>query len=194
MLIVLYDDLIHADFEPVVLSQVGSRNAGRATYILWERDGVVSSALPAEYEDEPVADLRWIEDRVWTWSWYVQTKVLRGELYETLDGLQYLRDNVLFKLLAMHRGERPAGARRVETRLGGWAQRFADTLPVLSGGSMMNALRATMALYQDLADPLLDRYRVEAARAARAAALGALEAGFDWKPPESESPGTNAEH
>jgi hypothetical protein len=41
---------------------------------------------------------------MWTWSWYIQTKVLRGELYEALDGLQYVRDNVLFKLLAMHAG------------------------------------------------------------------------------------------
>jgi hypothetical protein len=81
---------------------------------------------------------------MWTWSWYVQTKVLRGELYEALDGLQYMRDNVLFKVLAMHRGERPAGARRVETRLGEWTQQFADTLPVLTGESMMHALRATM--------------------------------------------------
>jgi hypothetical protein len=185
MLIVLYEDLIHADFEPVAVSNVGPRNAGRAAHVLWERDRVVSSALPGTHEDDDATDLRWIEDRVWTWSWYIQTKVLRGELYETLDGLQYMRDNVLFKLLAMHRGERPSGARRVESRLGEWAQQFADTLPELSGDSMMNALRATMTLYQALADPLLNRYRVEPARAARAAALGALEAGFDWNPPKS---------
>ena len=185
MLIVLYEDLIHADFEPVAVSNVGARNAGLAALILWERDGVVSSALPAEYQENHVTDLQWIEERVWTWSWYIQTKVLRGELYETLDGLQYMRDNVLFKLLAIHRGERPGGARRVEPRLGEWAQQFADTLPELSGESMMNALRATMTLYQALADPLLNQYRVEAAQAARAAALGALEAGFDWNPPRS---------
>jgi hypothetical protein len=187
MLIVLYEDLIHADFEPVAVSHVGPRNAGLAVHVLWERDGIVSSALPGTHEDDPAADLRWIEDRMWTWSWYVQTKVLRGELYEALDGLQYMRDSVLFKLLAMRRGERPSGARRVEARMGEWTNQFADTLPVLGRESMMTALRASMTLYQLLADPLLDRFGVEVGRAARAVILEALEAGLDWTPSEPSS-------
>jgi hypothetical protein len=184
MLIVLYRDLIHADFEPVTVGRVGSRNAGMATHILWERDDIVSSALPAKYEEDHAADLRWIEDRMWTWSWYVQTKVLRGELYEALDGLQYVRDSVLFKLLAMQREERPSAARRVEARTGVWTREFADTVPVLSRESMMKALQATMGLYQTLADPLLDRYGLEIGEAARTAVLEALEAGLAWNPPE----------
>jgi hypothetical protein len=185
MLIVLYGDLIHADFEPLARSRVGPRNAGLATHVLWERDGIVSSALPGQYEEDLAADLRWIEDRMWTWSWYVQTKVLRGELYEALDGLQYIRDNVLFRLLAMQRGERASAARRVEARTGTWTRQFAETVPVLSGESMLTALRASMALYQSLADPLLDRYGVEVSEDARAVVLEALEAGLAWKPPES---------
>jgi hypothetical protein len=188
MLIVLYEDLIHADFEPVAVSRLGARNAGLAAHVLWERDGIISSVLPGTHEDDPEADLRWIEDRMWTWSWYIQTKVLRGELYEVLDGLQYVRDNVLFKLLAMGRGERPTGARRVEARIGEWSDRFADTLPVLSRESMMEALRATMALYQLLADPLLERFGVEVSSVARAVALDALEAGLVWAPPEPNGP------
>jgi hypothetical protein len=34
MLIVLYEDLVHADFEPVEVSKVGSRNAGLSTHVL----------------------------------------------------------------------------------------------------------------------------------------------------------------
>lgn len=124
---------------------------------------------------------------MWTWSWYVQTKVLRGELYEVLDGLQFVRDRVLFRLLAMQRGERASAARRVEARTGMWARQFAETLPVLSRESMLTALRASMALYQSLADPLLDRYGVEVSGDARAVVLEALEAGFAWKPPESST-------
>ena len=182
MLIVLYQDLIHADFEPVALSRVGSRNAGLATHVMWERDGIVSSSLPADHEEDPVADLRWLEERVWTWSWYIQTKVLRGELYEALDGLQYLRDNVLFKLLALQREERPSAARRVEARTGVWTDEFANTVPVLSRESTMKALQATMGLYQVLADPLLDRFELEMSVKARQAVLAALEAGLAWNP------------
>src|SRR5438093_13472170 len=35
MLIVLYEDLVHADFEPVQVSDAGSRNAGLSTHLLW---------------------------------------------------------------------------------------------------------------------------------------------------------------
>jgi hypothetical protein len=186
MLIVLYRDLIHADFEPVAVSRVGSRNAGLPTHV-FERDGIVSSALPAEYEVDHAADLRWMEDRMWTWIWYVQTKVLRGELYEALDGLQYMRDNVLFKLLAIEREERPSAARRIEARTGAWTQEFADTVPILSSESMMRALQATMSLYQTLADPLLDRYGENEGQAARAVVREALEAGLAWTPSESSA-------
>jgi hypothetical protein len=187
MLIVLYQDLIHADFEPVGVSRVASRNAGLASHVLWERDGIVSSSLPATYEENPVADLRWIEDRMWTWSWYVQTKVLRGELYEALDGLQYLRDNVLFKILALRREERPSAARRVEARTGVWTDQFADTVPVLSRESTMKALQATVGLYQELADPLLDRYGLDIRAEARRAVLVALDAGLGWNPARSDT-------
>ncbi len=187
MLIVLYEDLIHADFEPVAVTYVGPRNAGLSAHVLWERNGIVSSALPGTHEDDAAADLRWIEDRMWTWSWYIQTKVLRGELYEALDGLQYMRDRVLFKLLALRRGEHPSGARRVEARIGEWTHQFADTVPVLSRESMMEALRASMTLYQLLADPFLDRFGVEVGRAARAVVLEALEAGLHWTPPNPSS-------
>src|SRR5207247_1582114 len=47
MLIVLYDDLVHVDFEPVQVSEVGSRNAGLRTRVLWERNPAVSAGLGA---------------------------------------------------------------------------------------------------------------------------------------------------
>ena len=164
------------------MSRVGSRNAGLPTHVLWERDGIVSTSLPANHEEDLAADLRWIEERVCTWSWYIETKVLRGELYEALDALQYLRDNVLFKVLALQREERPSAARRVEARTGVWTNQFAETVPVLSRESTMNALQAIMALYQVLADPLLDRYELEISAKARQAVLVAMEAGLAWSP------------
>ena len=50
------------------------------------------------------------------------------ELYEALDGLQYVRDRVLFRLLAFERGTRPAGARRVEAALGDRREAFSSTI------------------------------------------------------------------
>ena len=184
MLIVLYEDLVHADFEPVAISALGQRNAGLRAHVLWERDRTVSTALPAEHREDPAASLAWFEARVWTWSWYVQTKILRGELYEALDGIGYMRVRVLFPLLAMHNGERPAGARRAEGRMGIWAERFAATVPRIDPDSMMDALRATLDLYVELADPLLASFAVSPADAARAAVRPPLDAGLTWTPPK----------
>ena len=181
MLIVLYEELVHADFEPVEISRVGPRNAGMSTHVLWERDAAVSAPLGVDHVGEdPAVALAWLEDRIWTWSWYVQTKILRGEIYEALGGLQEIRDSVLFRLLAMHRDERPSSARRVEGRVGPWVQQFAATVPALRRDSAMEALGSSIQLYLDLADPLQRKFGVHPADRARGAALDALGQGLHW--------------
>jgi len=187
MLIVLYEDLVHADFEPVQISKVGSRNAGLSTHVLWERDQAVSADLGVGYEEDRETELTWIEDRIWTWSWYVQTKILRGELYEALGGLQFIRDRVLFRLLAMHSDERASSARRAEARVGRWGERFAATVPSLGQESMMDALRSAIRLYVDLADPLQKKIGVQPADQARAVVLDALERGLTWSTQKNRS-------
>jgi predicted nucleotidyltransferase len=188
MLIVLYEDLIHADFEPVPLSRLQERDAGLSAFVLWERGGAVSTQLPTDAAPEDLRrEMAWFEDRMWTWSWYIQTKALRGELYESVDGLQYVRDKVLFRLLSLHRGEHASGSRRAEQRLGSWADRFAATVPTLSQQSALAALRGTMQLYQDLADPLLEKHGVPRADKARGVVLEALDSGLSWSPPTPKS-------
>jgi len=183
MLIVLFDDLIHADFQPVLLARLSQRNAGLPALVLWEHHGTVSAALTGEPRPEdPSRELAWFEGRMWTWSWYIQTKVMRGELYEALDGLQYVRTKVLFKLLSVHRGELGSGSRRAEQRLGQWADRFSATVPALTKQSIMTALREAMRLYADLADPLLEQHGVARADEARTVVLRALDAGLSWRP------------
>jgi hypothetical protein len=189
MLIVLYEDLVHADLQPVQVSDVGTRNAGLSTHVIWERDAAVSSALGAKYEADPTRELSWLEDRIWAWSWYVQTKILRGELYEALSSLQYIRDNVLFRLLAMRRDELPSSARRAEGRVGPWKEQFAATVATRSQESAMEALRSSIELYVDLVEPLQKRFGVQPADQARAVAFRALEDGLAWSPQgESERP------
>jgi hypothetical protein len=124
-----------------------------------------------------------METRIWTWSWYIQSKVLRGELYEALDGLQYVRDRVLFRLLAFGHGDRPAGGRRAEAVVGDHAAAFARTVPnALDRVAVLGALRAEIDLYRLLADPLLADHRVDPNHEARAVVLGALDLGLDWTP------------
>ena len=107
----------------------------------------------------------------------------RGELYEALDGLQFVRDQVLFRLLALGRGDRPSGGRRAEAVVGAHADAFARTVPIaLERSAVMEALRAEMDLYRRLADPLLAQHGLDLATEARMVTLRALEAGLDWTP------------
>jgi predicted nucleotidyltransferase len=180
--IVLYDDLVHVDFDVISVDRVAEHNQALPALVLWERDPI-SAALPGTYESDVAADVRWMEARIWTWSWYIQSKVLRGELYEALDGLQYVRDQVLFRLLALGRGDRPSGGRRAETVVGAHTDAFARTVPVaLDRSSVMEALRAEIDLYRSLADPLLALHGADVATQAREVTLRALEAGLDWTP------------
>ena len=109
--------------------------------MLWERTADLQAPFP-NVRPEVAADVRWFEARIWTWSWYIQSKVLRGELYEALDGLQYVRDQVLFRLLAFHDERRPAGGRRAEAVVGDHGDAFARTVPKsLDPASVLAALR-----------------------------------------------------
>src|SRR6266542_3886017 len=114
--IVLYDDLVHVDFDVIAADRAAEHNDGLPAVVLWEREPI-SGALPGTYAPEVAAGVGWLEARIWPWSWYIQSKILRGELYEALDGLQYVRNNVLFPLVARRHGVLPSGSRRMEDLL-----------------------------------------------------------------------------
>ncbi|MGA9162632.1 MAG: nucleotidyltransferase domain-containing protein [Actinomycetota bacterium] len=180
--IVLYDDLVHVDFDVVAVDRATEHNEGLPVGILWERQPI-SAELPGTFEADVATQVRWMEARIWTWSWYIQSKILRGELYEALDGLQYVRDRVLFRLLALLGDRRPAGGRRAESVVGEHADAFARTVPTaLDPEAVLGALRAEIDLYRRLADPLLARHGADAAAEARSVVLRALELGMGWMP------------
>ena len=124
-----------------------------------------------------------MERRVWTWFWYLQSKVLRGEVYEALEGLAWLRTNVLFPLLAASRGTTISGARRVEGLLSDLSDAFSRTSTRVDRAEAMDAIRASASVYTTLADPLLGERGIEPASDARSSVGAALEAGLAWHPP-----------
>ena len=74
--IVLYDDLVHVDFDVISVDRAAEHNQALPAVVLWERDPI-SAALPGTYESDIAADVRLMEARNWTWSWYIQSKLLR---------------------------------------------------------------------------------------------------------------------
>ena len=113
LLVCLYGPpLLHVDLKFVATPDLASRVEDPE--VLWERDGALTRAMAAAPARWPTPDLQWIEDRFWTWVHYAATKLARGELFEVIDFLGFLRRVVLGPLAAIADGARPNGTRRLE--------------------------------------------------------------------------------
>ena len=107
---------------------------------------------------------------------YLAVKIGRGELFEAADGFGFLRGVVLGPLLAVERGVRPQGVRRIE-------QIAPDAMPALGAhasrrldaASCVAALRETIAVYRELRDAGPGVVRRTEAENASLAFLGEIE-------------------
>ncbi|MCE9578659.1 MAG: oxalate:formate antiporter [Deltaproteobacteria bacterium] len=150
LIIALYgpDPLLHVDLKFVALDDVATRVEDPR--ILWERDGRLTAALGAGQARFPAPDLQWIEDRFWIWVHYGAGKIGRGELFEALDFLGFLRGQVLGPLALQQVGARPAGVRRLETAAPAFAARLQATLAEHDARAIGQALTVAVELYREL--------------------------------------------
>jgi predicted nucleotidyltransferase len=149
VLICLYDEpLLHVDLKFVQLDDVARRIEDPA--ILWEREGQFTRALTQAEAEYPVADLDWIEQRFWIWIHYAAARVGRGELFEALDFLSFLRGTVLGPLGLLRAGARSVRVRRIETAAPEFAQELRRTVATYDAADCLRALRACVELYRSV--------------------------------------------
>jgi hypothetical protein len=118
--------------------------------VLWERDGRLSIALQQGKPQYPAPDPYWIEERFWIWVHYAAAKIARGELFEALDFLSFLRGRVLGPLGLCRAGARPTGVRKVELLAPGFAQQLRGTVARYEPVDCFRALRVCIELYRSL--------------------------------------------
>lgn len=149
LLICLYGPpLVHVDLKFVHLDALAERVEDPV--LLWDRTGDVRQRLdtiPARY---PQPNLQWIEDRFWIWVHYATAKLARGELFEALNMIAYLRDRVLGPLALLEAKARPNGLRRIETLAPGRVPALRATLAGLDVTEIRLALEAAIACYREL--------------------------------------------
>ena len=149
LLICLYSSpLLHVDLKFIRLSEAATRV--EEPVVLWERDGRFSEALKTGTAVFPGPDLQWIEERFWVWVHYVAGKIGRGELFEAIDGLSFLRVQVLGPLALLSQGARPSGVRKIEFLAPELAREMESTLATYSAQSCAAALHAAADLYRKL--------------------------------------------
>lgn len=148
LLICLYDDpLLHVDIKFLTLEEFSSRV--ETPVLLLDKENQLQSVLDKTTSAFPLPDHQWIEDRFWIWIHYTLLKIGRGEYFEAMDALGFLRGVVLGPLLHMKNGRLPRGVRKVETSFP--LQDFEELKHTIAGhdrNQLLQALAATVELYR----------------------------------------------
>ncbi len=149
LIIAIYEpDAIHVDFKFVSLPDAAARVDD--TKVLWERDGLLSQVLSHSAYQYPQPDSQWIEDRFWIWIHYAATKIARGEYFEAMEFLSFLRTVVLSPLALKQQGMTPSGVRKIETRLPLFAENLKETVATPEKASLIAAFQKCIGLYLTL--------------------------------------------
>ncbi|MGV3527193.1 MAG: oxalate:formate antiporter [Candidatus Sericytochromatia bacterium] len=140
-------DLIHVDINFLALQtpyQVGAHTT------LWQRHPHFAQILQGKQQPAPALDPNWIEDRFWVWVHYLASKIGRGEYFEALDFLSFLRAQVLGPMaLSLHK--QPAyGVRRLEQWAPDWAAKLRATISTGEALDLIRATRACVQIYGEL--------------------------------------------
>lgn len=150
LLVCLYGPpLLHIDLKFVAMADIQIKVENPV--VLWERDQQISSQLMKTEAVFPQPDSHWIEKRFWTWVHYIATKIGRGELFEAVEAIGFLRTVVLGPLLLAKHGARPQGLRKIEDHA--TTEELQALKASLSDGTALgslNGLQAAIKLYQKL--------------------------------------------
>lgn len=149
LIICLYGPtLLHVDLKFVALPDIINRVEDPV--ILWEREGMLTKVFSEKKAVYPRPNLQWIEDRFWVWVHYIATKIGRGELFEAIETLSFLRVTVLGPLALMKNGHLPRGVRYIERDAKEELPAFIKTIPSHDRMSCELALRHAIELYRQL--------------------------------------------
>lgn len=155
LLICLYGDpLLHVDLKFVSLAAFATDRVEDPA-VLWERGDLLSAAIAANPCAYPPFDPQWVEDRFWVWLHYGASKLGRGELFEAIETLSFMRERALAPLAKALGGKPPRGSRFLEREAPAYLGGFATTLAASQDpAAIQRALHAVAALYQRLRDDL----------------------------------------
>lgn len=149
LLICLYGPpLVHLDLKFVTLDDL--KSVVERPQVVWAREPArAKQCLERADVAWPNRSPQWFEDRAWIWLHYGATKLLRGELFETIGMLAFFREQILGPMFH-HQALRPQrGVRRIEQDALATGA-LAQTVPTLDGAAVRLALERSIDLYEDL--------------------------------------------
>jgi predicted nucleotidyltransferase len=154
VLICLYDNpLLHVDIKFLTLDEFEDRVED--PIVFYDRNNSLDKVITSTKSEWPKTDYQWIEDRFWTWVHYAALKLGRGENFEALDFLSFVRTTVTSPLLQVKNGRLPRGLRKVEFNFEkDDLNKLVGTVPAYTTESIFDSLDNTIKLYRELRDLL----------------------------------------
>lgn len=154
VLICLYDNpLLHVDIKFITIDEFEERVED--PIIIFDRDKALERVITSTKSEWPKLDYQWIEDRFWTWVHYATLKLGRGENFEVVDFLSFVRTVVISPLLQVKNNRLPRGLRKVEFNVSKQdLHKLAETLPEYTTESIFASLDNAIQLYQELRQSL----------------------------------------
>lgn len=155
LLICLYDNpLVHVDLKFIKPEDYVERVED--SEIIWEKEGMVSLFASKSSGTFPYPDYQWIEDRFWIWLHYVSLKLGRGELFEAIEFISFLRMNVIGPLILIDNGELPRGVRKLEQYAGEYLTELEKTVCPYDYKCCFQAVEKIVEIYRKLRVKLFD--------------------------------------
>lgn len=150
LLICLYDNpLLHVDIKFITPDELYERVEN--PILVWERENILSKIINNSEPKFPYPNYQWVEDRFWIWVHYVSAKIGRGEYFETLDSINFLRTNVIAQLLQIKNNQLPKGLRKAEKIFSEIdLERLKETIAKYNRESLINSFEEIITLYKDL--------------------------------------------
>ncbi|PJZ78585.1 hypothetical protein CH365_04605 [Leptospira neocaledonica] len=150
LLICLYENpFLHVDFKFIQLSELKDRIEN--PIFIYKNNKRISAILESTKSQWPNPDFQWIEDRFWVWVHYAGTKLGRGEYFETIDFLSFIRNTVLGPFLHLKYKSLPRGVRKLEFIIDpSDLEKLKSTIPNYDFRSIKDSILNSVKLYQEL--------------------------------------------
>ena len=154
LLIALYESaLLHVDIKFLTPDEFHDRVED--PIVLWEREETLTTIIQQSTAHYPPFDFQWTEDRFWIWAHYAALKVGRGEYFEAIDFLAFVRNAVIGPMLHLKNSSLPRGVRRAETTFGVTElTQLRKTVAMPDRDVLVSSLWEVMYLYESLRDAL----------------------------------------
>lgn len=150
LLICLYGPpLIHVDLKFVVADDL-DRLIERPAVLFARAGSDIEARLDSAAIHWPDRSPEWFEQRAWVWLHYGAAKLRRGELFEAIGMLAFIRDQVLGPMLHRRAGRPQRGVRRMEAVDMQASDLLLRTVAAHEASAIRAALAAAAALYLDL--------------------------------------------